>query len=128
MERKNLSSIKNQWNQKRYAAGMLLAFVLLWTAFPALKASDVRKQLFDYDWKFALGESVSASAADFDDSAWRKLDLPHDWSIEGNISADAPTGNDGGYFPSGVAWYRKRLMCLPTTATGKWASISKACI
>lgn len=107
MERKNLSSIKNQWNQKRYAAGMLLAFVLLWTAFPALKASDVRKQLFDYDWKFALGESVSASAADFDDSAWRKLDLPHDWSIEGNISADAPTGNDGGYFPSGVAWYRK---------------------
>lgn len=107
MERKNLSSIKNQWNQKRYAAGMLLAFVLLWTAFPALKASDVRKQLFDYDWKFALGDSVSASAADFDDSAWRKLDLPHDWSIEGNISADAPTGNDGGYFPSGVAWYRK---------------------
>lgn len=86
---------------------MLLAFVLLWTAFPALKASDVRKQLFDYDWKFALGDSVSASAADFDDSAWRKLDLPHDWSIEGNISADAPTGNDGGYFPSGVAWYRK---------------------
>lgn len=107
MERKNLSSIKNQWNQKRYASGMLLAFVLLWTAFPALKASDVRKQLFDYDWKFALGDSVSASAADFDDSAWRKLDLPHDWSIEGNISADAPTGNDGGYFPSGVAWYRK---------------------
>lgn len=107
MERKNLSSIKNQWNQKRYAAGMLLAFVLLWTAFPALKASDVRKQLFDYDWKFALGDSVSASAADFDDSAWRKLDLPHDWSIEGNISADAPMGNDGGYFPSGVAWYRK---------------------
>ena len=84
-----------------------MAFVLLWTAFPALKASDVRKQLFDYDWKFALGDSVSASAADFDDSAWRKLDLPHDWSIEGNISADAPTGNDGGYFPSGVAWYRK---------------------
>lgn len=107
MERKNLSSIKNQWNHKRYAAGMLLAFVLLWTAFPALKASEVRKQLFDYDWKFALGDSVSASAVDFDDSAWRKLDLPHDWSIEGNISADAPTGNDGGYFPSGVAWYRK---------------------
>ena len=54
-----------------------------------------------------MGDSTAASAAAYDDSAWRLLDLPHDWSIEGTIAADAPMGNDGGYFPAGIGWYRK---------------------
>jgi len=54
-----------------------------------------RKQLFDDNWKFALGEYSSASAVDFDDVRWRALDLPHDWSIEGNIDRKNPTGAAG---------------------------------
>ena len=66
-----------------------------------------RKQNFDYNWKFALGDYPDASAVSYVDTSWRKLDLPHDWSIEGQIARHNPTGNDGGYFPAGIGWYRK---------------------
>ncbi|MGE5805481.1 MAG: beta-galactosidase, partial [Ignavibacteria bacterium] len=66
-----------------------------------------RKQFFDYNWKFFLGDSPSASALDFDDKTWRNLDLPHDWSIEGKLDPKNPMGGAGGYFPAGVGWYRK---------------------
>jgi beta-galactosidase len=66
-----------------------------------------RKQLFDYDWKFFLDDAPEAKANDFNDSGWRKLDLPHDWSIEGKIHPKNTTGGGGGYFPSGIGWYRK---------------------
>ena len=66
-----------------------------------------RKQLFDNDWKFFLGDTAAASKADYNDAAWRKLDLPHDWSIEGEIAPKNPTAGGGGYFPAGKAWYRK---------------------
>lgn len=66
-----------------------------------------RKQLFDSDWKFFLGDTLPASLNDFNDMSWRSLDLPHDWSIEGKISPRNPTGCPGGYFPAGIGWYRK---------------------
>ena len=47
------------------------------------------------------------SLAMYDDSAWRMLNVPHDWAIEGDFSASAPSGNSGGALPGGVGWYRK---------------------
>lgn len=82
-----------------------------------------RKQLFDFDWKFKLGDSPAASAKDFNDEDWRKLDLPHDWSIEGRISPKNPMGGDGGFFPSGIAWYRKTFVA-PTNWKGKLVAIN----
>ncbi|WP_311950597.1 sugar-binding domain-containing protein [Mucilaginibacter terrae] len=64
-------------------------------------------QKFDYGWKFKLGDYPEAAKPDFNDSLWRRLDLPHDWSIEGNFDAKNPMGNDGGYLPAGIGWYRK---------------------
>jgi beta-galactosidase len=46
------------------------------------------------------------------------LDLPHDWSIEGPFSEDAPAAGNGAYLPTGVAWYRKHFT-LPTATRGK---------
>ncbi|MTK54465.1 glycoside hydrolase family 2 TIM barrel-domain containing protein [Paludibacter sp.] len=66
-----------------------------------------KKQLFDSNWKFFLGDAQDAKNVDFNDAAWRNLDLPHDWSIEGKISSKNPTGSAGGYFPTGIGWYRK---------------------
>lgn len=80
------------------------------------------KQLFDYDWSFYLGDDPKASGVDYDDKAWRTLDLPHDWSIEGEINQDNPTGNDGGYFPAGTGWYRKSFD-VPSAWKGKCISI-----
>jgi len=63
---------------------------------------------FDRDWKFALGGSPAATESGFDDSGWRSLDLPHDWSIEGAFHQTANGTNwQGGFLPGGIGWYRK---------------------
>src|SRR6266496_360589 len=64
---------------------------------------------FDSDWRFLKGDAPGAEKADFDDGAWRKLDLPHDWSIEGPFDEKNPTGGAGGFLPAGVGWYRKHF-------------------
>src|SRR6266567_7963936 len=64
---------------------------------------------FDNDWRFLKGDSRGAEKADFDDSAWRKLNVPHDWSIEGSFDEKNPTGGAGGFLPAGIGWYRKRF-------------------
>lgn len=66
-----------------------------------------RKQLFNFDWRFSLGDSSDYRLVDFDDSNWRKLNLPHDWSIEGKSEKDNVSGGDGGFYPMGAGWYRK---------------------
>lgn len=83
---------------------------------------DERKQLFDYDWKFFLGDTATAMSKGFDDKSWRNLDLPHDWSIEGKVNPKNPTGGGGGYFPAGIGWYRKAFKA-PLEWKGKMVSI-----
>lgn len=63
---------------------------------------------FNQDWKFQKGEQGAENSIDFDDEAWRTLDLPHDWAIEGPFDQkyDARTG---GLPIHGVAWYRKHF-------------------
>ncbi len=65
---------------------------------------------FDKDWKFALGDDSLAFQTTYNDGAWRSLNLPHDWSIEGEFSAENVTTPEGGALPSGIAWYRKTFM------------------
>jgi beta-galactosidase len=64
---------------------------------------------FDADWRFLKGNADGAEKTDFDDAAWRKLNVPHDWSIEGPFDEKNPTGGGGGFLPSGVSWYRKHF-------------------
>ncbi|MGH9582971.1 MAG: glycoside hydrolase family 2 protein [Bryobacteraceae bacterium] len=67
------------------------------------------RETFDFGWKFFKGDVPGAQMPGFSDSAWRSVDLPHDWSIEGPYSETAPTGGPGGYLPTGIGWYRKRF-------------------
>src|SRR5215218_2129423 len=91
------------------------AFVLLLTAlaFAPTLAQSARvarvTNSFDADWRFLKGEAPGAERPEFDDAAWRRLDVPHDWSIEGPFDEKNPTGKDGGYLPAGVGWYRKHF-------------------
>ncbi|HLW06673.1 MAG TPA: glycoside hydrolase family 2 TIM barrel-domain containing protein, partial [Marinilabiliaceae bacterium] len=62
---------------------------------------------FNDHWKFSLGDDSLAFFVNFDDSQWRDLDLPHDWSIEGKFDESHATGQFGGALPAGVGWYRK---------------------
>lgn len=75
---------------------------------PAVSDAQNRQYLsMDLNWKFARGDHQQAKSPGFDDGGWRELDLPHDWSIEGEFTRDAPTGGSGGYLPTGMGWYRK---------------------
>jgi len=65
----------------------------------------------DADWRFAKGDAANAMMPGFDDSAWRQLDVPHDWSIEGPFGPEYGSGN--GYAPGGIAWYRKHFTLDP---------------
>lgn len=58
-----------------------------------------RKTLFDYDWQFSLNGS----------GEWRDIDLPHDWSIEGDFSTENKMGDAGGFLPDGIGVYRKEF-------------------
>jgi len=71
-------------------------------------AQPVRLEMdFNRGWKFFAGEVKGAEGTNFNDQTWRTVSLPHDWSIEGNFSAQHPAGNDGGALPGGIGWYRK---------------------
>jgi beta-galactosidase len=81
-------------------------------------AAGQRQRLtMDPGWRFTLGDPGGAERPSFDDHEWRRLDLPHDWSIEGTPRQDAPGGGRVGYFPTGIGWYRKAFR-LPTGARG----------
>ncbi len=76
----------------------------------AADALQVRvTQSFDADWRFLKGGANGAETTEFNDSAWRTLNVPHDWSIEGPFDADNKTGGAGAFLPSGISWYRKHF-------------------
>jgi beta-galactosidase len=83
-----------------------LALLLLGgLAAPLAHAAEVNS--LDGPWQFTREDKEEFANADFDDAAWRTVDVPHDWSIEGPYDRDAPTGRGGAYLPAGVGWYRK---------------------
>ncbi len=65
---------------------------------------------FGENWKFHLGDIQGAENPDVNDSLWRTLNLPHDWSIEGAFSNDHPATVGGGALPGGIGWYRKTFL------------------
>ncbi|HEY1113414.1 MAG TPA: beta-galactosidase GalB [Chitinophagaceae bacterium] len=70
------------------------------------------------DWKFFLGDTASAKNPGFSVAAWKSLDLPHDWSIEGAFSEQHPATHNGGSLPTGIGWYRKNFT-VPAASRGK---------
>lgn len=73
---------------------------------------------FNADWHFYLGEVPAFQESEFDDSDWRVLDVPHDWSIEGKFAKENPSSVSGGYLPTGFGCYRKHFV-LPEGSKGK---------
>ncbi|HJQ31434.1 MAG TPA: glycoside hydrolase family 2 TIM barrel-domain containing protein [Pyrinomonadaceae bacterium] len=80
--------------------------------------------LFDADWRFFRGGAQGAEGADFDDSRWRTVDLPHDWSIEDLPGKQSPfdpqaiSQVSGGFTVGGTGWYRKTFD-VPESQRGK---------
>ncbi len=77
-------------------------------------------QLFDGGWNFNLGDILNAQATDLDDSGWRQINLPHDWSIEQPFDQKFASGT--AFLPGGVGWYRKHF-AAPILAAGQHVNI-----
>lgn len=86
----------------------VFAFLLCTTLAFAQKQQRV-VHAFDNDWLFYLGDSKEAYKPAYDDKGWRSLNLPHDWSIEGENKKGNPGGGSVGFFPTGIGWYRKEF-------------------
>jgi beta-galactosidase len=76
----------------------------------------------DFGWKFYLGDVIDGSKISYNDNSWRTLNLPHDWSIEGEFNKNNPGGGATAYLPTGIGWYRK-ILSLPETIKNKKAII-----
>ncbi len=103
---------------------IVLALVASALGFTSSSEAGITRQTqsFDFGWKFHLGDAEGAAKVPFDDSTWRPLDLPHDWSIEGPYDEKSPAGPSGGYLPTGIAWYRKTF-ALPETERGRRVAV-----
>ncbi len=83
-------------------------------AEPSVRSRDS----FNTNWQFArfgampdgseLAEPEGLESPEFDDSAWRQLDTPHDWGIEGPFRQELP-GETGKLPWAGIGWYRKHF-------------------
>ncbi|HAX96733.1 MAG TPA: hypothetical protein DCY35_09495, partial [Prolixibacteraceae bacterium] len=61
---------------------------------------------FDNGWEFCLGPQDNCSIPE---SGWKKVDLPHDFSIEGSYDRDCDADRRCGFLPGGIGWYRKHF-------------------
>ena len=87
---------------------LLIASIIMASSYN-VNAQERIIEDFNFDWSFKLGDDQQFATKDFDDSSWRELHLPHDWSIEGEFSKDNPSTPGGGALPGGIGWYRKHF-------------------
>ena len=102
----------------KFIRALLLAAVCLTPLVATARVTDN----FDAGWNFLKADATGAEVNNFNDAAWQKLDVPHDWSIAGPFAETNKTGGAGAFLPSGVGWYRKHFS-LPKTDSGKTISV-----
>lgn len=84
------------------------------SAFSQISFGDSKK--INDNWKFNLQDTPEAQTANYDDSKWQSVNVPHDWSVKGQLS---PTlASCTGYLPGGIAWYRKSIN-VPQSKSGE---------
>ncbi|MBW8325376.1 MAG: DUF4982 domain-containing protein [Prolixibacteraceae bacterium] len=127
--------MKNMSFTNRLQLQQILPLLVLFVLVSCQSKPDFtdREQNFDSGWKFKLGDASGAETATFDDSQWRQLDLPHDWSIEdlptaegknkiGPFSEDSEGKGATGNVMGGTGWYRKTFT-LDKSSAGKKVQI-----
>ncbi len=103
---------------------MLRAFYLLLFCIGIVMPALAQPAAFDSGWHFHRGGAQRAEMPEFDDSKWRTVDLPHDWSIEDLPGKQTPFDADAigqvstGFTTGGTGWYRKTFT-IPAVQSGK---------
>lgn len=83
--------------------GFIFAFLISCTT----KEGQISNIEFNKGWQFSKGEIEEAIQPAFNDSSWKTINIPHDWSINGPFSKDNPSFSRGGWLPTGKCTYRK---------------------
>jgi beta-galactosidase len=106
------------------AAGTLLGTSAAEAAEQTANAFGRRTVTLRDGWRFALvdpggitdpnGQYADAAAPGYDDSAWREVAVPHDWSIEQSPTTQHGTTSGTGFFPGGLGWYRLAFTVPPS--------------
>lgn len=93
----------------RFLQWALLVSTFSVSTLPVFGEPAAARGIIDFNprWKLHLGDLPNAQQPAMGDSSWRDVSLPHDWSIAGPVDAQNPSGQAGGFFPTGIAWYRK---------------------
>ena len=94
----------------------VLFFLLCCSYFTSTAQGFGTRESINAGWFFKLGDGKYWGAEFFDHSKWRKLDVPHDWSIE--MQASPNLASCTGYLPGGIGWYRRELQ-IPAEAKDK---------
>ncbi len=90
----------------------ILAVLVTIAAWSVLKTSDTDPRAevkIDLNWRFMPGDLEEADRIEYDDTDWDVVSIPHDWMIEQAVSETNRSGTASGYYPEGIAWYRKHL-------------------
>lgn len=97
---------------KKFLLSILILTYL--SAFSQVSFGDAKK--INDKWTFILQDSPEAKNTSYNDSKWQTVDVPHDWSIKGQLS---PTlASCTGYLPGGIGWYRK-IINIPQYKSGE---------
>jgi beta-galactosidase len=112
-----VSKFSKGWVTSSFLFALLQLFFLIITHAQPRQVID-----FNSGWKFYLGNDSTAKETGYDDTKWRSLSLPHDWSIESDFIKDAQATNQGGSLPGGIGWYRKKFT-VSASAKNKMVSI-----
>ncbi len=83
---------------------------------PVSDFTDYKHKLFNFGWRFCLGNPEGAESVGFDDSSWRTLDLPHDYQFEQPWEENENKGR--GFKRMCEGWYRKTFT-VPETLKGR---------
>lgn len=100
----------------------LTIFCLTLLVFSCQKEEKVFSSDFNFDWKFHKGDIAEAINPDFNDSDWRDVRLPHDWSVEESFTQKEAAGATA-FLPGGIGWYRKNFK-MPASASDKITRIN----
>lgn len=93
---------------------LFCSFILLACFSVQAQVSFGEAKKFNENWLFNLSDDSLGASASYNDSKWRKLDLPHDWSVEGQLSPSLASCT--GYLPGGIGWYRKHFQVTDKAA------------
>ncbi len=94
----------------------ILVLSFAWTNSVSAQVGFGQAEKINQNWKFILNDVENGQETTLNDSRWKTVELPHDWSIKQQLSPSLASAT--GYLPGGIGWYRKHIF-VPKEKNGE---------